>query len=52
MRKVRNILALLAILGLGAGISACADSPTAVGHGNDALTCWWVDGVLHCEGEN
>lgn len=51
MRRVRNVLAVLAVLGFGIGIGACTEIPTAAGEGDDPPTCWWVDGVLYCEGQ-
>lgn len=50
MRKVRNLLAAIAFLGIGLGIGACSEMPTASGGDDDpGPTCYWIDGVLHCE---
>jgi hypothetical protein len=51
MRKVRNILGVLAMMAVGLGIGACADVPTAAGDGDEDPTCWWVNGILYCDND-
>ncbi len=51
MRTIRNVLAMVVLMGVGIGLGACTELPTVAGGDDESDTCWWLDGVLICEGQ-